>query len=166
MLLYLEVQRHLLLLPVREYYSIEWMLNKCITQTKDYLGLPEVEGEHALKRQGPPTQLLRLCENPCALRGRKRHKTPVQWTHPQEEMIKKSKDWRCCFCFGERRADSQQSPVSCHPADAWWPLFGCPANPHRGSVYTPTINSLGKKKEHTKLPLTGKIILWILTLLT
>lgn len=74
MLLYLEVQRHLLLLPVEEYYSIEWVLNKCITQTKHYPGFPEVEGEHALKRQGPPAQLLRLGENPseqCAIGGEK-----------------------------------------------------------------------------------------------
>lgn len=117
MLLYLEVQRHLLLLPVEEYYSIEWMLNKCTTQTKHYPGLPEVEGEDALKRQGPPAQLLRLGENPSALSGAKKaQKASAVKTPPRGDDKEKRRPKVLRFCLGEKEGRLPAKPSQLPPS--------------------------------------------------
>lgn len=139
-------------------FFLVWMLNKHITQTKDYPWLPEVEGKHALIRQGPLAQLLSLCMIPlwevCCIweRGRKCQ---------CNQIILERKRWRKAEIEGgpspleKWKTDYQQSPVVCHHlADVRWPIVVHPANLCWGSCLL-TYHQVTRKKGVTQ------IFLWL-----
>lgn len=133
----------------RARWFLVWMLSKWITPTRHYPCLPEVEGKHALIRQGPPAQLLSQCMMPlrklCCIweRGRKcRFSKDI----PERKRWRKAETEGGPSSLVMQKTEFQPSPVSCHhPADVQWPLVVHPANLHLGAVYTCPINSLGKK---------------------